>query len=242
MFRAIPEVSRICSMQERSRQYKLHLEALQKIKNQNAIKRAASAQNKLLNKPLRPVSLHGKAQREEQQRITYENEKMYHAIVYRTSYINRADFFEHERDHEHQVWRMTHNGVGSYGFSDPNAKKKRQDDYKFSKTEPQTTKDSPSTKSPQKSKEDENKEENQNENSTSLRAEVDKKLEPMDDKEQNQGNNQTNISQGMKPQENKPQEKKDKQGNSLSLKAEVKDEVDDVEEAVVKDEPAPANQ
>lgn len=130
MFRAIPEVSRICSMQERSRQYKLHLEALQKIKNQNAIKRAASAQANLMKKPLRPVSLHGKAQREEQQRITYENEKMYHAIVYRTSYINRADFLEHERDHEHQVWRMTHKGIGSYGFSDPNAKKKRQDDFK----------------------------------------------------------------------------------------------------------------
>ena len=125
MYRAIPEVSRICSMQERSRQYKLHLEALQKIKKQNPRQRALSAQSN----PYHKTSLRGGSKREEQKRITYENQKMYNAILYRPSYINHYDFIAHERDHEHQVARMTQMRSGTYGFEDLSKTKKKQRSY-----------------------------------------------------------------------------------------------------------------
>lgn len=117
MYRAIPEVSKLCSMQSRSRQYKLHLEALNRIRAKsaqpsNAVNRHAKTQS----------ALKAKARREELAKINYENQKMKNAIVYRPSYINRADFKAHELDHEHQVARMT-GQIYSYGFDE--SKKKR---------------------------------------------------------------------------------------------------------------------
>lgn len=113
MFRAIPEVSRICSMQERSLKYKQHLDALNRIR---------AKPSDLGPKPLNRTrarsyndTLRGKARREELARINYENQKMKHAIVYRPSSINRADFKAHELDHEYQVQRLTGNAY-SYGF------------------------------------------------------------------------------------------------------------------------------
>lgn len=125
MYRAIPEVNRICSMADRARKYKQHQEALSKIKN-----RPKPRSNSVMDKPMRPYSLHGKAQKEELMRINVENKKMYNAILYRSSIINRADFKEHEMDHQHQVSRMTQHPE-NYGYV-PNENKKKETSSKAS--------------------------------------------------------------------------------------------------------------
>ena len=122
MYRAIPEVSRICSMQDRSRKYKIHLDTLNKIKK--------SANRTLYALPglrgdlqFKPRVMRGRAQREKHERINQENKKMVNAIVYRQASINRADLKEHERDHEHQVARMTKRNH-PYGFDGASKKQK----------------------------------------------------------------------------------------------------------------------
>ncbi|OHT06711.1 hypothetical protein TRFO_25172 [Tritrichomonas foetus] len=114
MYRAIPEVNRICAMADRSRRYRLHQEALLKLKAKpgNANPKAKSALQQ--TKVVRPYSLRGKAQKEEQERITYENKKIMKAICNLDPTINRAEFYEHEIDHKHQVSRMSN--VNKCGF------------------------------------------------------------------------------------------------------------------------------
>lgn len=107
MFRAIPEVNRICAMADRGRRYRLHKEALAKIKSPQ--KRSQSA---CQNVPMKPLG--GKARREEQERITQENKKMLKAIINMSPTVNRAEMKEFELDHQQQVARKVH--VNQYGF------------------------------------------------------------------------------------------------------------------------------
>lgn len=104
MYRAIPEANRICAMADRGRRYRLHQEALQKIKNKPNKNRSKSQMN---GKPQRPYSLKGKVQKEEKERINHENQKMVKAIIEQEPTISRSDFIEQEMDHQHQVARMS---------------------------------------------------------------------------------------------------------------------------------------
>lgn len=123
MFRAIPEVNRICAMADRGRRYRLHKEALAKIKS--PVKRTQSACQTLPRKPLG-----GKARKEEQERITQENKKMLKAIITMSPTVNRAEMKEFELDHQHQVARKVH--VNQYGF----VSDKRNSVGKRKKTDP----------------------------------------------------------------------------------------------------------
>ncbi|KAK8894972.1 hypothetical protein M9Y10_023414 [Tritrichomonas musculus] len=122
MYRAIPEVNRICAMAERGRSYKLHQQALARIKNRPATFKQSDSMNNCGAIPsyagsttngdaksncTRSTSLLSKAQKEKQLQIYNENQKILKAIEYQSPTICRADFFEHELDHERQVSRMT---------------------------------------------------------------------------------------------------------------------------------------
>jgi len=101
MHRAIPEVNKICTMAERTRQYKLHLEALAKIKTKKA---------EVVNQPSselpKRVSLRERSFKVESEKIAYENNKMFKAMIYQAPTLSRADFIAHEIEHKHQVNRM----------------------------------------------------------------------------------------------------------------------------------------
>ena len=124
MYRAIPEVNRICSMAERGRQYRLHQEALARIRNRSLS--ANNARQYGLDKPKgvcpRQASILSKAQKDKQHRIYTENQRILKAIEYQSPTICLADFIEHEQEHERQVSRLTgHQEM--YGFPISNSKK-----------------------------------------------------------------------------------------------------------------------
>lgn len=96
-------------MNDRARQFRLHKEALERIK------KSKSRANTQKTKGMDRKTLHGKYQKEEQDRITRENAKMVRAIKYCSPVIDRVEFYEHELDHEHQVQRMTSKPI-NYGY------------------------------------------------------------------------------------------------------------------------------
>lgn len=116
MFRAIPEVSHICSMADRGRQYRLHQEALEKIKGRSKSKIAVRSKSSICGQPLRPYSLKGKVQKEEQMRIEQENLKMKNALLKCNPTINRKELQVLDKDHQHQVKRMAGFRREVYGF------------------------------------------------------------------------------------------------------------------------------
>ena len=225
MYRAIPEVSRICSMQERTRQYKLHLEALQKIKKQSPQKRALSAQANLGLKPLRKGTLRGSSKREEQKRITHENQKMYNAILYRPSYINHYDFITHQKDHEYQMARMAQHRGGTYGFEDLTKTKKRHLTYadEFEQNAYSTGKSWDNDENEENADDYEEKEApEKKETSTSIKKPLQNQV-----KEDIQEKKEREQQKNEEPKEEPP---KDEGGNDLSLKANVDQAFDDAKE------------
>ena len=116
MFRAIPEVSHICAMADRGRQYRLHQEALAKIQGRSKSKNVPRAKSSICGQPLRPYSLKGKAQKEEQMRIDHENQKMKNALLQCNPTLTRKELEVLDRDHRHQVKRMAGFRREVYGF------------------------------------------------------------------------------------------------------------------------------
>lgn len=130
MYRAIPEVNRICAMADRGRSYRLHQQALARIKNRPATFKnsdgisnngsipsyaGSSANDDGKSTYSRSTALLSKAQKEKQLQIYNENQKILKAIEYQSPTICRADLYEHELDHQRQVSRMT-GKTEIYGF------------------------------------------------------------------------------------------------------------------------------
>lgn len=124
MYKSIPEVNRLCAISDRARQYRLHKEALKRIEagsyGQNGPKKCRS---NLAEHPLKRT-LHGKAQKQEQERINYENKKILNAMEKREPTINLADFQELQIEHERQVARLT-GKPAIYGFPTQSKSKPR---------------------------------------------------------------------------------------------------------------------
>ena len=121
-------------MADRGRSYRLHQEALARIKNRPSSYKNSGARSNMGAIPsyagssanddgnsnyARSISLLSKAQKEKQIQIYNENQKILRAIEYQSPTICRADFYEHELDHQRQVSRMT-GKQEIYGF--PSAK------------------------------------------------------------------------------------------------------------------------
>ncbi|OHT04307.1 hypothetical protein TRFO_28183 [Tritrichomonas foetus] len=130
MYRAIPEINRICAMQDRDRRYRLHKEALKKIRQTSTPRNQSPAKSKSsLERTNSQKSLCKKVSRDESLKIAYENQKMMNTINKLEPTINRNELFEHELNHKKQVARLTQNDY-SYGFvnkpSTPNKRVKAQ--------------------------------------------------------------------------------------------------------------------
>lgn len=139
MYRAPPEVSRICIRKARDRAYQKHLDALKNVKStldtkqprmpnsigknfkryeiekqrnlaiQNQNVRLVHRLDKILREehfasqpPGRPHTLQGRYQKEQMLRITEENAKIVKAIQQSRPLLNRNDWYMHRIDHEYQ--------------------------------------------------------------------------------------------------------------------------------------------
>ena len=123
MYRAIPEINRICAIQDRNRRYRIHQETLKKISN-------TPPSNQVISKypnqrSHSPSSLARRCPREELYRINQENQKMKNAIANQSSAFNRKDLSELEKDHKRQVARLLQSDY-SYGFNNNINKKRAQ--------------------------------------------------------------------------------------------------------------------
>ena len=114
MYKSIPEVNRLCAISDRARQYRLHKEALKRIEAGQYQNSNRKTRSNLAAHPLKRT-LHGKAQKMEQERISYENKKILDAMEKREPTINLADFQELQMEHERQVARLT-GKPAIYGF------------------------------------------------------------------------------------------------------------------------------
>ena len=123
MYRAIPEINRICAMQDRSRRYKMHQETLKKIRNTSPSHLSMS--NNQHQRSNSPKSYLRKGTHEEAYRINHENQKMKNAIANQSSALNRKDFNELDIDHKKQVARLLQSDY-SYGFNNNIHKKRAQ--------------------------------------------------------------------------------------------------------------------
>lgn len=164
---------------------------------------------------------------------------MYNAIIYRPNYINHVDFIAHEKDHEHQVNRMTSMRAGTYGFDDlPRNKKQKtyadefeQEMARKAKTqpiqegesdaeEPQPTK--PQKQAAEKTTAKKESPEKEKQNSLSLKNHVDDALDGngLDNKEPEE-----NISFKKEIKENIENGKKD-DDQSMSIKQGMKEKLE----------------
>lgn len=118
MYRAIPEINRICAMQDRNRQYRMHQENLKKIRN-------TSPSHQNVPRSSSPKSFSRKGSREETYRINQENQKMKNAIANQSSMLNRKEFNKLDMEHKKQVARLLQSDY-SYGFNNSIHKRRTQ--------------------------------------------------------------------------------------------------------------------
>lgn len=123
MYRAIPEINRICAIQDRNRRYRIHQETLKKIQNTTPTHQVIS---KFPNQRSHsPSSFARRCSREELYRINQENQKLKNAIANQSSAFNRKELSELDMDHKRQVARLLQSDY-SYGFNNCASKRRAQ--------------------------------------------------------------------------------------------------------------------